>query len=273
MSNLLFSPSTLLKNSSLHGHIHLILGMQYSRTGITIFLLLLPFTLLMAQQDSASKKIQLLKLNLPALLFKNLSVQYEQQTKPKQSFAINLRYRPLGSVPFINTIKEVIDDDAIKFEEFKMGIVGITPEYRWYVGKKDGLRGFYIGAFASYNYYTGRVPVNYLNDAKTALYKGGINTYTAGVQLGAQWKLGGRWYLDWWILGPNYGLSRGNFIFNGALNDVEQISMQFELERIKLATLFNLVESYSVGPDGVTLRIKGPWAGVRAFGLSVGLKL
>jgi hypothetical protein len=250
-----------------------ILFMQYPKIATTLLFILLQMQICLAQPQPAEKPVQLLKINVPALIYKNFSIQYEHQIKPQQSLALNLRFTPLGRVPFINTLKDVVDDAAIKFDEFKLGNIGFTPEYRWYLSKKDGLRGFYIGAMATYNHYTGRVPVNYMNDTKTAIYTGGIHTLTAGVQLGAQWKLGGRWYLDWWILGPNYGLARGDFEFNGALNDIEQISMEFELERIKLATLFNLVESYRVMPNGATLRIKGPWAGLRAFGLSVGCRL
>lgn len=231
-----------------------------------------------ATGDTVSRK-NLIKINVPALLFKNISFQYERKLSSKSSLAVGIRYRPVSSLPFQNVLTDIIDDPSIKVQLSSIGNFGITPEYRFYLSKKGDMRGFYIGPTIGFNYYNGTVPVNYsdyVNNTsieKTAVFKGHTTAITAGFQIGAQWKLGERLYLDWWILGPNYGFSNGDFKFTGALNDIEQISMQFELEKIQQTIPFIKVEV----PDkptaaGAAFKVNGPWAGVRAFGLNLGYR-
>ena len=212
--------------------------MKYSYLKSLIILSVLLFTVI-SFASAQKKDDNIIKINVPALFFKNFSFQYERTVGKKQSFAVAVRYRPEGSIPFQSTVESIVDDNSIRVDLAKIGNFGITPEYRFYLGKKGALHGFYIGPFVSYNNYNGNVPVNYndyVNNAsveKTAVFKGGVNTFTAGFQLGAQWKLSNKVSLDWWIVGPNYGISKGDFDFNGSLNDVEQISMDFELNKIK----------------------------------------
>ncbi len=222
----------------------------------------------------------ILKINLPALLYKNISLQYERKVGRKSSFAIAVRYRPNTIIPFQKTVADVINDTSIKVDLFTVGNLGITPEYRFYLGKKGALRGFYIGPFISYNHYTSDVPVNYYDYVnnrsinKTADFKGSVNTFTAGFQLGAQWKLSEKIYFDWWIVGANYGFGNGDFLFAGALNDIEQISLRFKLEEIQQTIPLVKIE-FPKGPpnaNGATFKVKGPWAGIRAFGLNLGYR-
>jgi hypothetical protein len=224
----------------------------------------------------------IIKLNVPALFFKNFSLQYEKAVAKKQSFAVAVRYRPEGKIPFQGTVEDLVDDKSIRIDLARIGNVGITPEYRFYFGKKGVTNGFYIGPFISYNYYKGNVPINY-NDyddvnhvsiEKTAVFKGSVNTFTAGFQAGAQWKLSDKISLDWWIVGPNYGISKGTFDFVGTLNDIEQISMQYELEKIKntIPLIKINIADGSPNANGATFKVNGPWAGIRAMGINIGYR-
>jgi len=221
----------------------------------------------------------IVKVNIPALFFKNFSFQYERKTGNKNSLAIAVRYRPVSNIPFQKTVEDIVNDKSIRVDLGKIGNLGITGEYRFYIGKRGALHGFYIGPLISYNNYKGDVPVNYydyVNNAtidKTATFTGSVNSFTAGFQIGAQWKLSEKIYLDWWIAGPNYGISNGRFDFSGSLNDIEQISLQYELEKIKQTIpLIKIELDGNPNANGAAFKVKGPWAGIRAFGINLGYR-
>lgn len=231
-------------------------------------------------QPVNEKKENIIKINVPALVFKNFSLQYERKVNKKQSFALSFRYRPTGSLPFQGLVKKAVDDTLIRVDLTRIGNLGITPEYRFYLSKKGAMQGFYLAPFISYNHYTGKVPVNYydyVNNViidKTATFSGSINSFTAGLQLGAQWKINDKFSFDWWIIGPNYGTSSGRFDYAGTLNDIEQISLQFELEKIKQTIPLIKIDIPKGSPNdnGATFNVKGPWAGIRAMGLNLGYR-
>lgn len=250
---------------------------------LTVVFVFIFNSMLVAQvADSAAvkEKNNIFKINVPALFLKNISVQYEKKVSRKNSFAIAMRYRPNTNIPFKKMVEDLITDTLVKTDLFKVGNIGITPEYRFYLGKKGAFHGFYIGPFISYNHYESYVPVNYIDYVdnviinKTATFKGGANTFTVGFQLGAQWKLSDKIYLDWWITGPNYGFVNGAFNFAGALNDIEQISLESELKKIQLVVPLNVIEIPKGSPNGsgASFNVKGSWAGIRAFGLNVGYR-
>jgi Protein of unknown function (DUF3575) len=251
--------------------------MKYAHLKVIVFniILLVSSNVLTAQvvdTVKANEKINILKINVPALFLKNISLQYERKLGRKNSFAIAVRYRPKSTMPFQSTVEKLIDQPSVRVDLFKMGNFGVTPEYRFYVGKKDAPQGFYIGPFISYNHYNADIPVNYMGDTKTGVFVGGFNTFTAGFQLGAQWKLSEKIYLDWWIVGPNYGISKGDFVCNTPLNEVEQISMDFELFRIMEGSSPRLIDSYKVDANGASFVMDGPWAGIRAMGFNIGYR-
>lgn len=226
-----------------------------------------------------SKSGNIIKLNIPALLFKNFSFQYERQMGRQSSLAVSVRYRPVTDIPFEKAVQDFVDDSSIRVDLGKIGNMGISAEYRFYLGKKGNMRGFYIAPLLSYNHYKGDVPVNYydyVNNAtidKTATFTGNVNTFTAGFQIGAQWKLSEKIYLDWWIAGPNYGVSNGDFNYVGSLNDIERISLQYELEKIKQTIPVVTIEiPRKPDANGAVFKVKGPWGGIRAFGIILGYR-
>ena len=52
--------------------------------------------------------------------------------------------------------------------------------------------------------------------------------------LGAQWQLSKALYLDWWILGPNYGNSNGDIAGTKTLSPTEQQSLRDELSMLDI---------------------------------------
>lgn len=228
-------------------------------------------------------KDNVIKINVPALAFKNFSFQYERVVNKKQTFALAVRYRPQSSIPFQKAIADLFTDTTVRLDLARMGNIGITPEYRFYLGKKGALHGFYLGPFISFNHYSGDIPINYwaYNSQtnqfipRVAVFKGSINTFTAGLQVGAQWKLSDKFLLDWWIVGGNYGINSGDFKFRGALTVDEQITLQ----EVKLRPMKELLSSIvtidlyePANPNGAAFKTSGQWFGIRAMGINLGYR-
>ncbi len=224
-----------------------------------------------ASADTVSKN-NILKLNLSALLFKNISVQYERKVSRKSTVALNVHVMPFGNIPFKSAVEKAIDDASVDLDKLKVGNMGVTAEYRFYIGKKGAMRGFYLGPFLSYNNYKADLPLNYSNDTRTGVFSGKLKTYTAGLQLGAQWQLSKTVYLDWWILGPNYGSASGDLILNTALSPSEQQDLRDEIENLKNDVPLKTIKSYEVNASGAKIVAKGPWGGLRGLGINIGFR-
>jgi hypothetical protein len=223
-------------------------------------------------EKSGSEKMNVLKLNVSALIFKNISVQYERKLSKRFSFAGNVHFIPFGKLPFSGLVKQAINDASVPVDKFKLGSFGFAPELRWYVGKKGVFNGFYLGLFGAYNNYSANLPINYSNDTKTGIFTGDVKTITGGLQIGAQWKLSKTVYLDWWIIGGNFGQGKGNLTFSGTLTPTEQADITDQIEQLKNDLPFNVIESYTVTGNGAVIYAKGPWAGLRGMGFNLGIR-
>ena len=100
--------------------------------------------------------------------------------------------------------------------------------------------------------------------------EGNVSANTFGLLLGAQFNLGQRIVLDWWILGPNIGTHKGSLF--GApsrpLSSNEQLVLKNDLEDVNIP----LSETtFEISSNGVEMTNKGNWGGVRA-GLSLGFR-
>lgn len=220
--------------------------------------------------DEDSKN--LVKWNVGALLLKNFSFQYERAISKKISVAGGLRFAPKSSLPFKSKLENAIDDDDTwqSIKDFKTGNFAITPEIRFYMGKKV-FQGFYIAPFVRYAQYSAEVPYQYEISGTTGVIplSGDVTSITGGLLFGAQWKLASRIHLDWWILGPNYGSTSGSISGQKTLNTQEQDALREDLKDLEDLPLVKT--KYTVDGNGVKVDFDGPWAGVRA-GLSVGFR-
>jgi len=225
----------------------------------------------------------LFKLNLTALPLKTYSVVYERAIGKKTSVGLGLRYYPEDKIPFLSKVEELIDDEETNkhLRNFKMSNFAITPEIKFYFGK-DVFRGFYIAPFVRYAVYSGSLPFDFdidLDDdgvvERTEIIplNGNIRTFTGGITFGSQWKLSNRIYLDWFILGPHYGSSRGS-IFGSTANfsAQEREELDKELKSVFEDADIPLVKiNTEVNDERANVNFTGPWAGIRA-GISLGIR-
>lgn len=246
--------------------------------------LLLALTLLLcstatvnAQETSdVAEGKNLVKWNVAALALKNYSFQFERAVGKKVSVAVGVRFAPKSDMPIKSKLEDLIDDEDVwnDIKDFKTGNFAITPEVRFYMGK-GVFRGFYVAPFARYATYSVEGPFNFeiefagTTRSETMPLSGDITALTGGVLFGAQWKLSKLVYLDWWILGPNYGTSSGTISGKKTLNSQEQEALREELANLEDLPLVKT--KYTVDGEGAKVDFDGPWAGLRA-GLNIGFR-
>ena len=222
--------------------------------------------------------LNLIKINLPALLLKSYSLQYERVLNRKFSVAVQYRMMPSTGIPFKANVLKLVDNQDPEtektIEDFKMSNYAITPEVRLYLSRKGFGRGFYIAPFYRHASFTSNNLDVYFtddNDAEQSIKMSGkITSNTFGLAIGAQHFIGKHVVLDWSMFGPHYGSAKGEF--NGtsphSLSASEQNDLRNQLEGIDIPLSNKTVE---VNANNASLKLNGPWAGMR-FTIGLGVR-
>lgn len=235
-----------------------------------IILAATPFTKTKAQESPNQ-----LKVNLLPLTAGTFAVEYERTLVGSLTAVGMFSYRPEGKLPFFSSWSSLIDDADVKdaLNNTTQGATSFAVEARWY--PKAAMRGFYLAPyFKSANYKAG-VPFNVDIDAADIDKidaDGTLKTITVGLGFGTQFRLGKKVTLDWKIMAPGYGSSNGTLKgkANRNLEPDEVAEIQEQLDE-NLADLPIVKAEADVKPEGVTVKVKGPWAGIRT-GLSIGYR-
>lgn len=233
-----------------------------------------------AQEEYSSNVV---KVNLTSMAFRNFQVQYERMVTPKISIALSGRLMPEGKIPLLKIAESYIDDPVSFRHLNNMEISGksIQPEVRFYLGKNEGPRGFYVAPYVTWSNY----PVKYKDfeitleqefqgqvyqETKKFDIKGDISGVSGGILLGSQWNLGKLVTLDWWIIGASYGSSNGNL--NTEFGETLAPEWQSEVEqRLQEIDIPKFDMDITVNDRGASSTLTGPWANLR-MGLSLGIR-
>jgi len=248
-----------------------------------LFVLALFFTL----QVHAQKLIggnNIIKGNLTSFALKNYHISYERSLNRFMSVSASYRYMPKGSLPLQSIAKKYIDNPAINFDLFQMGNNALTFESRFYLGLQK-MSGFYIAPYARFANFDLAVPVAYTYNpdaavgsvigsdpiTKIADINGTIKSTSYGAYIGVQKQLLTKLVLDIWLIGGHYGSSNGvlNFVAPEKLPSQAVTALQQALDDTKVNP-FELKSK--VTQNGATADMKGPWAGFRGLGISLGLR-
>ena len=240
-----------------------------------LFVSFLFVTLFSSAQQQPARNI--VKVNVPSLLVKNVSVQYELILSRKVSAAVGFRYMPTTGLPFKNAIADAVDgDEDVRsvITKTEIGNFAATPEIRFYLGKGYG-RGFYLAPYYRYvRFNTGYFPVNYTSSVngtkQTLTITGDMSANNGGLLLGAQWPLGKHFTLDWWIVGAHFGSGNGNLDgrTSAPLSSTEQAQIKSNLEEIDIPLVNKTV---SVSANQVAVAFNGAFGGLRS-GLCFGFR-
>ena len=247
----------------------------FTRSIMLFFILLTGMNSSYAQMNPKTEKggtpaNYMVKINLLALPLDNFSFQFERAIGEKTALGLGVRFMPKSGLPFQSGIESLINDpeswDQIK--SFKTGNLAISPEVRFYLGK-GVFHGFYVAPFARYTNYSADLPVNFdvpdqTGNTTTEMIplSGDLTTITGGLLVGAQWKISQLIYIDWSILGPQYGISNGDISGKRSLTTDEQEALRDELQNLEDLPFVNT--KYTVDGNGAKVDFKGPWAGIRS---------
>lgn len=221
--------------------------------------------------DSVNKiNKNIVKINLIGF---SINGQYERLLGKRISISLSYKVLPSGKFLFRGLIPVADPQARESLNNLVVSNSAITPELRFYVGKKGYGRGFYIAPFFRSANYTGSgIKIDFTLDngqPSTFNMEGNFKSNTYGLMLGAQWKLGKRIWLDWQILGPHYGRATGNItgMSSASLSATEQTNLANALRDIDIPLT---TETVTVKANQATLGLTGPWAGLRT-GLSLGI--
>ncbi len=218
-----------------------------------------------------------LRLSLSSLMLRNIQLQYERSLSKKSALVAGVSMIPKGSIPMKSQVESSISDtemgsDIIKNAE--LGLTAFTFEFRNYFGKGKA-KGFYLAPFYRHNQFeVDKVRLEYeselglLEENFTA--KGKVKSHTFGLLLGVKFKLSTNFYLDWWILGPHFGIGKGSIVGvpDRELTALEQKQVEDELEAIDIPMV---EEEVHVSSNRAELSFDGNWGGLRS-GLCIGFR-
>jgi hypothetical protein len=219
----------------------------------------------------------IVKVNLTSLLLHNASGQYELILSKKVSVGMGFRYMPYSGIPFKGLVADAVggnDDVRSVITRAEVSNFAVTPEVRFYLGKGYG-HGLYIAPYYRFvRFSTDYIPVNYTSSAngtkQSLTITGDMSAHNGGVMLGAQWPLGNRLVLDWWIVGAHFGSGSGNLTGRPStpLSTTEQTQIKSNLDDVDIPLVNKTV---SVSANRVAVAFNGAFGGLRS-GLCLGIR-
>jgi hypothetical protein len=229
---------------------------------------------LVAAQEIKKDSIQKIDKNIVKINLIGFSIngQYERILSKRVSIAVSYKILPSGKFLFRGLIPSTDQQARESLDNLILSNSAITPEIRLYLGKKGYGQGFYLAPFFRSAKFGGKgIDIDFTLDngqAATFNMEGNIKANTFGLLLGAQWKLGKNFWLDWQILGPHYGSGSGTITgtTNLSLSLTEQTSLENALKDI---TIPFINQNVRVTTNKAIVDLKGPWAGLRT-GISLG---
>jgi hypothetical protein len=252
-------------------------------------LLVLPFTM-QAQSLIGGKNI--VKVNLSSLALRNYHFIYERSIAAGGRVTLSLGYRTMskGNLPFQSNIESLFNNDPnLNFGAAQIGGYAITPEVRFYARK---MKGFYLAPYARYTSLDVAAPFKYTFTAPTGVESkqvvtnGRVTSLSGGLMLGTQHQLFKKLVLDIWIIGAHFGsITSGEMsgTYNAYTNANALIQSQGQTqERQAVQDAINTVNvdpfkikgtvtvNNNIGRADVVA--EGPWLGIRALGVTLGLR-
>jgi len=230
--------------------------------------------------DSLSPEYQakknIVKLSLTSIAFRNIHLQYERILNKRVSISLSFSTIFEGEIPLLGSVENTIDDAKSfdKIKDISLSYYSVTPEVRFYLGKKGFGKGFYLAPFYRNSKLTlDGVSFEYPNDeggTSSISTSGSISGNTVGLLIGSQFNLGKSIVLDWWIVGPHYGSGSGtlNGVSSEPFSAIEESALQTELNELDLPFVDETTE---VSAQDIKVLFSGPWGGIRA-GLSLGFR-
>jgi hypothetical protein len=214
------------------------------------------------------------KYNVAGLFVKSHNIQLERVVGRRQSLAVTVGFSSNTGLPFKDLLLDRYDGDPQGIdiiESFAFDRFSVTPEYRFYLGRKGAPSGFYIAPFLRYTRFNSEQRFSFIdndNSNHTVDFKGNIKGYGGGLMFGSQWTLGRNLVLDLWLLGPFYGRMTGDFSGVDNLPIKDPLGLEDDIENLDLGP-WSL--DATVSGQRADVKLDGPFVGLRA-GLCLGFR-
>ena len=169
------------------------------------------------------------KINLSAVVLKNLSVQYGRGVTKHIAFAMGLRCDTKGTMRLQTQLQSRVKSSNIDFGALQIGNFAITLAVRFYMGR-GRQRGLYVAPSARYAYFAVDLPIFYQTGTQNtnALFSGHTRSLSGGIMFGMQYTFAKTKILDSWLVGAHYSSCNGSATFTPThpLVTQEQQNMQ-----------------------------------------------
>jgi len=235
---------------------------------VSICLIIVLFVPLMAgaQDTIVTEYKNNIKINTAALLFSNISLQYERKLSSHWTLVAGAGYRWGGTVPKALGLGNLI----VNTDDTRITGFSITPEVRYYFNLCEcggSPSGFYAGLYGRYTKFYGDLNFNLWNGSEyyEALVVSNLRELGIGLQLGYQFVFKQRWTVDLMFAGPR--LSNYKFKADVDSDDVEALISAVE-EGINEKRDWLGMDPISIDPTSGDLEAQ---FGFKAFRYAVGI--
>lgn len=170
--------------------------MSWSKKLLVVFFL--------AAGMAVSAQNNVIKGGLTGAVMGDLNFGIERKITPKSSLQLKAGFLDPMSSPLLSD-KNLLPEEYETAEV--IGGLSASAEYRFYLNKKEGLRGFYLAPYARYftqsmnAEVTESITIEGYTDDYTMTVAGDLTTYGAGLQLGYQWIIKRIITIDMYFLG------------------------------------------------------------------------
>ncbi|MBN8703405.1 MAG: DUF3575 domain-containing protein [Bacteroidetes bacterium] len=230
-----------------------------------------PPAVVMNTEKPKSIHPNVIKLNLFGLGATSFNFQYERALHKNISVALGVGFLPSRGLPSILTD----NDSSGTLSQMKLSGFSITPEFRFYPGKKQekqAPKGFYIAPYLRYSKYSMSTSFLFEDSTGSGISKIPVDMKISfsgiggGLMFGCQWLIKERVSIDWWIIGFHGGAS--NITGEVSSYVIAQDPDEFKEQLDEIEIPFGSATS-SVSGDKASLKITTPFAGIRG-GLCIG---
>jgi hypothetical protein len=221
---------------------------------------------------------QVIKLNLSQLGLASVSLQYEYAFHKNMSGALGVSLMlPSSELSSLSTQPDA--NSSITETPPKYNGWSITPEFRFYTGKKkehQAPHGFYIAPYFRYASYNVTTTLSDDISGTVVDLTGKYSGFTGGLMIGSQWLIGKHFSIDWWIAGAGYG--KGNLKLdavspNGNLSQQDQDNYKAQIkngvDQITKA-VGGTETAVTTTSNSVSANVGLPMVSLRGFGLCLG---
>lgn len=218
------------------------------------------------------------KLNIPSLLFKTVAVQYERKLNKRFSVALGVMYRPKSSFFLYKFMADSASyfglgpETTQMFRTARYSSLSFTPELRYYL-KKRAPKGLYLAPFLRLRREVNSFAFNYdeSNTNPSVRRTGQVdvrdNTFGGGLLFGYHLVSKKKFTIDLWFAGPWFG-KVGSKI-TAPLNTANINSFDKAIIESKLANITNL-DQLNWTSKGIESRTSRSGLGFRMFGINLG---